>query len=436
MRNSAALLILLMAGLVQPALAQTNGDEPSDQDKAIHYSLYYENFKNGNYSDALPDLQWILQHAPGYPNNSDRNFERAVDLYDSLAVRADSPEQKRAWLDSALVIFDTAVPRLEAVGAEIDAFIWTRDKGRFIQGRRDALADRENEAFDAYRAMYEMDPMRTDPYYIGLLVNGQLRDRDFGGVFDTLDDIIEKRGEDPKITEIVDRTKKYILDNFPEELEEWLYDQIQDDPNNVTLLLQALQVYTDLDKEDEALETVQTLLGLANGEAADQFDDELLTSLYRQALAAYVAAGETEEARDAFQKLQGLGAEIKAQDYYNLGTLEQNAENYGTARTYFRQALNVDPNYTRAKQAIPNLYVTAVVSCGVSDRESKAVYWLIADAFSAAGMGSQASTYLQYAPNAEDIFYTDKWTVGGSTQASYSCRGLTISGTTTVRAGG
>ena len=69
----------------------------------------------------------------------------------------------------------------------------------------------------------------------------------------------------------------------------------------------------------------------------------------------------------------------------------------------------------------------------MSDREQKAVYWLIADAYRRAGMGGQASTYEQYAPNAEDIFYVKKWTKGQSTSVSYSCGGLTISGSTTVR---
>ena len=436
MLRSAVLMLVLLAGLAVPAAAQTNGDAPSDQDKAIHYSLYYENYKNAGYEDALPDLLWILDHAPGYPSNNDRNFERAVVLYDSLAARADSPEETRQWLDSALVIFDTAVPRLEAIGAEVDAFIWTRDKGRFIQSHRDALSDREAEAFEAYRAMYEMDAMRTDPYYIQIIVNGLLRDQDFGGVFDMLDDIISRRGDDERVTTIVNQSKTYILENFPEELKDWLEDQITSNPDDVTLRLEALQIYTELDYEDESLETVEVLLEMANGAAADQFDDELLKRLYREALNAYVEAGATAEARGAFDKLQELGADLKAQDYFNMGSIQQQSDNFGAARNYYRQALEVDPNFTKAKQAIPNLYATAASSCGVTTREDKAVYWLIADAYASAGMGSQAATYLKYAPNAEDIFYTDKWTVGGTTSVSYTCRGLTISGSTQVRAGG
>ncbi|NBC16604.1 MAG: hypothetical protein GVY18_04710, partial [Bacteroidetes bacterium] len=148
------LLGLLVTGLVraQPAAAQTSDEEISDQDKAIHYSLYYENYKNENYTDALSDLRWILDKAPAYPRNKDTNFERAVEIYEAMAERAESPEDSRAWLDSALVIFDTAVPRLEELGAEVDKFVWLRDKGRFIQTHKDELPDLQDQAIAAYRA--------------------------------------------------------------------------------------------------------------------------------------------------------------------------------------------------------------------------------------------------------------------------------------------
>ena len=68
----AALLILFgMTGMAQTAFAQA--EEASDQEKAVHYSLYFEDFKNENYSSALPNLKWIIENAPGYPRNDDRN---------------------------------------------------------------------------------------------------------------------------------------------------------------------------------------------------------------------------------------------------------------------------------------------------------------------------------------------------------------------------
>ena len=71
--------------------------------------------------------------------------------------------------------------------------------------------------------------------------------------------------------------------------------------------------------------------------------------------------------------------------------------------------------------------------CGVADREQAAVFWLIADAYSRIGDQAGAARMATAFPTAEDVFYVSRWNTGESTQVSYTCEGLTISGTTTVR---
>lgn len=426
------LLGLLVTGLVraQPAAAQTSDEEISDQDKAIHYSLYYENYKNENYTDALSDLRWILDKAPAYPRNKDTNFERAVEIYEAMSERAESPEDTRAWLDSALVIFDTAVPRLEELGAEVDKFVWLRDKGRFIQTHKDELPDLQDQAIAAYRAMYELEPERVNPYYLNVILNDYLSDQEFGEALDFMSELDETRGDESEVTQVIEDAKARI---DPEDLIDFLEDQIEADPDNIELRLQYLEAANELELEDEALETVNELLTLAD-EQPDEFTEDLLIDLYRQALDAHVKAGNVAEARSAFSQLEDLGAEMKAQDYYNMGVIEQQAENYGGAERYYRQALNRDSEFRPARVAIPSLYATAASACNASaERETRAVYWLIADAYRNAGMASQANQYEQYGPSEEDKFYMDKWTEGESTTVTFTCRGLTISGSTIVR---
>lgn len=426
------LLGLLVTGLVraQPAAAQTSDEEISDQDKAIHYSLYYENYKNENYTDALSDLRWILDKAPAYPRNKDTNFERAVEIYEAMAERAESPEDSRAWLDSALVIFDTAVPRLEELGAEVDKFVWLRDKGRFIQTHKDELPDLQDQAIAAYVAMYELEPERVNPYYLNVILNDHLSNQEYGAALDFMSELDETRGDESEVTQVIEDAKARI---DPEDLIDFLEDQIEADPDNIELRLQYLEAANELELEDEALETVNELLTLAE-EQPDEFTEDLLIDLYRQALDAHVKAGNVAEARSAFSQLEDLGAEMKAQDYYNMGVIEQQAENYGGAERYYRQALNRDSEFRPARVAIPSLYATAASACNASaERETRAVYWLIADAYRNAGMASQANQYEQYGPSEEDKFYMDKWTEGESTTVTFTCRGLTISGSTIVR---
>ena len=148
----------------------------------------------------------------------------------------------------------------------------------------------------------------------------------------------------------------------------------------------------------------------------------------------YVEDGDNERAIELFGQMQSLpDIEIVAQDYYNVGLAYQDMESFREARDHFRLAAEADPEFRQARVAIPNLYSTAVASCGVADREQAAVFWLIADEYSRIGDQDGVNRMATAYPTAEDIFYVTRWNQGESTQVSYTCRGMTISGTTTVR---
>ncbi|MFQ5572461.1 MAG: hypothetical protein ACE5G0_22530, partial [Rhodothermales bacterium] len=161
---------LVQTTQAQPAAAQDNGC-PDQQEVMTRYSLYWENFKNENFEEALPDLRWILDNCPGYPRDKDQNFDRAIKAYDALANKAGDAATKRAYLDSALVIFDRAIPELKAVGAQVDECDWHRDKGRFIQKYLDVLEDQKAEAIEAYRRAYDCNPQGLDAYYLDVLLS-------------------------------------------------------------------------------------------------------------------------------------------------------------------------------------------------------------------------------------------------------------------------
>ena len=148
----------------------------------------------------------------------------------------------------------------------------------------------------------------------------------------------------------------------------------------------------------------------------------------------YVEDGDNDRAIATFQQMEAIpDIEIRSQDYYNLGLAYQDMENFRQARDYFRAASDVDPDFEPAQIAIPNLYATAVASCGVADREQAAVFWIIADQYARIGDQDGVNRMATAFPTAEDIFYVADWSSGESAQVSYTCRGMTISGTTTVR---
>jgi hypothetical protein len=113
------------------------------------------------------------------------------------------------------------------------------------------------------------------------------------------------------------------------------------------------------------------------------------------------------------------------------------------AREYFRKAINQDSGFGRAYIAIGDLYAQAVSDCGGSKmtRNDRAVYWLVVDMYQrakqadssvASTANSKISTYRQYFPTAEDIFYKDEWIEGESLRIDFGCYSW-INQTTTVR---
>ncbi len=412
--------VLFLMILAAPKAVNAQAGQQLNQESAMHYSLYYENFKAKNYADAVQDLHWILQHDPAFPRNKDQNFDRGVELYTALADAEADPTRRRVHLDSALAILDRAVPVMQAAGGEIDVFEWTLRKGRFIQAYIDVLEDIKDQAIDAYWACYRLDPMQLDPYYLNVLVGDLYTGGDIGGALDLLREIKDTRGEEVGVKGIV---TKYFVAIPPEEQIAFLEEQLAEKAGDAEITLQLFDLYQQEAYHGKMMELAPQVLALDP-------TPEVLRLVSRM----YLEDGDAEQAMAVFEQLKALpGVEIVAQDYHNMGIAHQDQESFGKAMSFYQQALELDPEYDEAKVAIANLYATAASTCGIDGREQAAVFWLIADAYSRAGDAAGAARMRTAFPTAEDIFYVQKWTVGESTQISYSCRGLNISGTTTVR---
>ncbi len=418
MRHTLTLCLLVILILLVPVVrAQTAAGE---QETRIHYSLYYENYKNENYRDAVTDLVWILYNAPGFSRNSDVNFRRAVETFQALADTEEDEAAKRVWLDSALVHYDRVIPVLSELEADFDPFIWTRNKGRFIQTNINVLADQQPNMMAAYRGAYEMDPKRIDPYYLDVIISDLYQSGDIGGALDFLRELKQERGDEESIDALI---RKYFVVIPPDEQIAFLEEQYEAEPDNAEVVTQLFELYQQEAYREEMLALADKILSLEPSAATLR----LLTRMY-------VEDGDNERAIETFRQMEALpDIEIRAQDYFNLGLAYQDMEDFRQARDNFRSAVEADPEFKPAQTAIPNLYSTAVASCGVADREQAAVFWIIADQYARIGDQDGVNRMATAFPTAEDIFYVSDWSTGESAQISYTCRGMTISGTTTVR---
>ena len=219
----AAFLFIASAGL-QPAVAQTNGSgsEPSQQEVLTHYSLYYEDFKNEDYASALPNLRWMLENAPAAPQNDDRNFERAVELYSGLAENAESESETQAYLDTAYTILNEAPSRLDELGAEYSEYEWIMDKGRFIQQYASQMPDVNEEPETYYREAFNLAPDKMQAYYIDRIIKAYMNDNEQQKALTFMDEVEAKAGGKEKVMKIVGQYRQQIFGRNPQARIEFL----------------------------------------------------------------------------------------------------------------------------------------------------------------------------------------------------------------------
>jgi len=408
---------------VAPAMAQSE-QQPSDQEIATHYSLYFEDFKNENYQSALPNLRWILENAPGFPNDSDRNFRRAIEAFEGLA------EQDPAYLDSALVIFETAVPKLRAADVNVDEQRWLINKGRFIQSNAAHFSNAQAQAAEAYMEAYELDASSLDAYYVNYLINHVHSLGDEEATLSFIDRVEETHGDVADVAEYIAVVQNTLFDT-PEERVAFIERQVERNPDDADLIAELFDLYITTGRHDMAEQLSERLLEV-------QPDARTFQLVARMRL-------EDGDARGAYQlyerALQTEGVEGRERDiYFNMGIAQQQIGNLQNARRHFRQALEIDSNFGAAYIAIGDLYVTQVGNCGSFDREDRAVYWLAVDYYERAAsrdpsVASQARqkarSYSGSFPSSEDLFFRG-WSVGDTYQVNYGCYSW-IGESTTVR---
>ncbi len=422
-----ATLAVVFTAQAQPAAAQAEA-APSEQDKAMHYSLYYEDFKNANYASAMPNLRWIITNAPLYPKNDARNYERLQAIYDTLATQATDPDLKRAYLDSSFALFDITVEAVKAAGGEIDEFEYTLNKGRFIQNNKELIADQAPSLVDIYKKAYQIAPDRLQDYYIQILIN-DVASTDKQAAVDFMDELEQKYPERTELLEYITQVRNALFKS-PDERIAFLETRREKEPDNMEIITELFNLYRDEGNRAKIREI---------GEQMSKMEPSAQT--YRILAGLRLGDGETKEAYALLEKaVEMAGNEATADDYYNMGIAQMQMGQLSKARSLFRKALDVNPKYGRAYMGIGDLYVTSVSNCGSFERDDRAVYWLAVDYYNraksadpslASAANQKISAYSRSFPDAEMLFFKG-WKAGQSYRVDYGCYAW-IGETTTIK---
>ena len=433
---SALARLLLLALVALPLVAtpaRAQGEAPSRQDILMHYSLYFENYKAENWADTLPDLRWMLANAPVEPRNDDRNYERAVNVYKGLAEAVEGAP-RAAYLDTAWTYLSRAVPELQEAGAKVDPYEWELEKGRFLQQfGNDVPGHSANEAPTYYRQAYDLAPERVDAYYIDRIVQHYFDANEQDRALGFLDQVAEVRADDEAVMNVVEQRRNQVFGRDPAARLRYLEAQYEAHPDSLDLATDLFEAYLDQAYREEAADLADTLL--------DQPNPPL--EVYRQVARLRMEDGRYQEAFDLMERAEADGAELAAEDYFNMGRAKYQLDELAAARRHYRRALDLRSGFGQAYLAIGDVYAKAVANCGGSamEREDKAVYWLVVDYYQRAKSvdpsveqraNAKIQTYVQYFPSAEDVFYRSDWSKGAAYRIDQGCYAW-IGESTTVR---
>jgi tetratricopeptide (TPR) repeat protein len=424
--------LLLLGASTTPASAQNS--EPDRQEKLMHYSLYFESFKNDNFKNARSDLLWILENAPGLPKNDDRNYRRAVKMYEGLAEQAADEETRKAYLDTAATYLTSAPEKMGQQGIEFDRYKWERRKGRFVEKYQDSMPDIEGLKTPAahYRKAFELAPKELDAYYLQQVLKSYADANELQKALDFANTLEEKRGDDEKVAQIISSVRESIFGKNPQARIAYLEEQVEANPDSTQLMTELFNAYNKQGNVSKASELSKRLMKM-----------EPSAETVREIAQMRLEDGRPEAALEAYERAEKQGAELKAEDYFNRGTAYQQMNQLAQARSEYRKAIDLRETFGRAYIAIGDLYARAVNNCSGEEmsRTDRAVYWAAVDKYQQAKQinssvtstaNSKINTYRRVFPTTEDIFYRDEWEKGETFTIDYGCYSW-IGESTTVR---
>jgi tetratricopeptide (TPR) repeat protein len=435
--------LILAIGLlaVISSAARGQSEPPYGMSHLQAYSIFYENYRSGNYDMALQFGRWMMEAKPKELKGMNRfsletQFDRMRKVYTEIAKQQEDPQMKAAYLDTAEAIFDEVFETFSE--DEIDYLEWQHKKGTFYQENSEHIENGLDKAFEQYEKVFEMDPERFstlgDGYYAQILLSYYVSNNEKQMALDAIDKI-EPHADD-KLKSVINDARDELFDS-PEERIDFLESQLADAPENQDLIDELADLYERVGDREKAIQMTEKLYNInPNFENTRQLAEIAKNDAKYDIALRYLKEALDKAPDDNARKRIAL--EI-AETYQNTGNLQN-------ARRFARRASQIDPNWGEPYMRISLIYAAAVSNCTRGrkiERDDRTVYWLVLDYLDrarsvdssvASRVNQQYKSYQNVMPQAEDKFFKgwetgDTFKIDGSIGECYSW----INETTKVR---
>lgn len=431
--------ISLLVGL--SSLSYGQSEPPYGMSELEAYSLFYENYRTGDYEMALTFGKWMLEAKPrqiqGHRSFTlDSQFNRLIQVYVGLAEQESDPSEKSRLLENALGIFDLVTETFDE--DEVDMFRWKIRQGQFYQENHRDLDDGIQKAYEYYQSAYEMDKQRltetSDGYYARLLLNNYVSRGEREAALAMIEEIEDFAGD--ALMETIEQARNELFQD-PDERIAFLEERLDQREDREEALTELATLYDQVGDRAKALQTAEQLheLNPSFENTRKLADLKLSDANYREAL---------DYLKEALDKAPNDNR--KKQIALEIADTYQNLDNLQSAREYARQAINIDSSFGDAYMQMAAIYAAAIRECtsGRSiERDDRTVYWLVVDYLEQAieadpgtrnAANRRIESYEPVMPSSEDKFFRgwetgESFTINGSVGECYAW----INETTTVR---
>ncbi len=431
--------IAILFTLSSQALSQS--EPPYGMSEIQAYSIFYENYRTGNYDMARQFGRWMLEAKPRSIQGNNqfslpRQYERMITVYTELANSEQDPSISAAYVDTAASVYADAFETFTE--EEIDYFEWHLNRGRFYQEYQDQIREALQKAYQDYEAAYEMNPEKlaqaADGYYIQVLLSSYVSNGEREKALAMIDEV--ESVASPALTEHINQIRNELFSD-PEERVGFLESRLEQNPEDTEIMSELVDLYVETGQRQEAINLAQRLYET----------DQTFENVRR--LADFAKEdGQNQQAIEYLEEALELAPDENSRKNITLEMAEihQNEGNLRTARRYARQASSIDRNWGQPYLRIADIYATAISQCTQGrqiERDDRTVYWLVldyldrarsVDSSTASTVSRRYRTYEPVLPSAEDKFFRgweegDEFQIGSNIGECYSW----INETTTVR---
>ncbi|MBR9975572.1 MAG: hypothetical protein KFF77_08315 [Bacteroidetes bacterium] len=390
--------ILFVVLAVQPfaAQAQENGeDQEKERLLRRNWSLFLEYFKTNDYKAAKRAGWQILELDPARFTTF---HSKMIDLYDSLATRAEDSVLQKETADTLIWLIDNAIQTFPDSKAEFSLL-----KGYQLERQ---FPDRDKDAICAYEEGINSDYANADMYSLMRLALLYSKYPETKQQAVTVLQAIILR--DPN-NETAQNLLKSLMEN-PEEYIGVLRDAYYADPENTTKLYELANGFYELVQEyDSAAVYFKKLTTISPD----------VKNYWQRLGASLLFIEDYKGASTAYKRVTELDRESK-EAWMNLSRSVLQEGKLSDARSHAEKASALDPSWGAPHMVIANAYEMAVSRCVEGTRGGwanmkvidKMVYILAQTEY---GRAAQDPTYASQArersktlnsltPTAEDLF--------------------------------